>query len=41
VLQRRRLTAGQEALRQSEESYRRLLEQSLSGICVFRGDAIL
>jgi len=40
-LLRRRLTAGQRALRQSEESYRRLLEQSLSGICVFRGDAIL
>ncbi len=40
-LLRRRLTSGQEALRQSEESYRRLLEQSLSGICVFRGDAIL
>jgi PAS domain S-box-containing protein len=40
-LLRRRLTAGQQALRQSEESYRRLLEQSLSGICVFRGDSIL
>jgi PAS domain S-box-containing protein len=40
-LLRRRLTSGQEALRQSEESYRRLLEQSLSGVCVFRGDAIL
>ena len=40
-LLRRRLTAGQEALRQSEEGYRRLLEQSLSGICVFRGEAIL
>jgi PAS domain S-box-containing protein len=41
ALLRRRLTAGQEALRQSEESHRRLLEQSLSGICVFRGDSIL
>jgi PAS domain S-box-containing protein len=40
-LLRRRLTAGQEALRQSEEGYRRLLEQSLSGICVFHGEAIL
>ena len=40
-LLRRRLTSGQEALRQSEESYRRMLEQSLSGICVFRGDCIL
>jgi PAS domain S-box-containing protein len=40
-LLRRRLTAGQEALRRSEESHRRLLEQSLSGICVFRGDSIL
>ena len=38
---RRRLTAGQAALRQSEESYRLLIEQSLTGICVFRGDSIL
>ncbi len=41
ALLRRRLTSGQQALRQSEESYRRLLEQSLSGICVFRGESIL
>ena len=41
ALLRRRLLAGQEAVRQSEESYRRLLEESLSGICVFRGESIL
>ncbi len=41
ALLRQRLIAGQQAVRQSEESYRRLLEQSLSGICVFRGESIL
>jgi PAS domain S-box-containing protein len=40
-LLRRRLTAGQDALRQSEENYRLLIEESLTGVCVHRGQSIL
>ena len=39
--QRRRLSSGQAALERSEEGYRLLLEQSLSGVCVYRDEAIL
>jgi PAS domain S-box-containing protein len=38
---RRRLTAGQQALRLSEENYRLLIENSLAGVLVYRGEAIL
>ena len=40
-LLRRRLTAGQEALRQSEENFRLLIEESPTGVCVHRDDAVL
>ena len=40
-LLRRRLTEGQAELRRSEQNYRLLIETSLSGTLVYRGDRIL
>ena len=38
---RRRMLSGQRALRLSEENYRLLIENSLAGVLVYRGDTIL